>query len=746
MNQKVTDKLTFFEKLGYGFGDAASNFVFQMVLAFFPFFYTDVFIIPPAMVGLIFLSTRILDAFFDFSIGMIADRTNTRWGRFRPYLLWFALPMGISAILSMTTPDWGTSAKVYWAFGTYFVMMLVYSCINIPYSSLLGVLTSSSIERTKASSFRFGSAFAVGIIVGTFTIPIINSTGSDNDTIVTAKLTDKTITIDEKGRGLAKIVVTADDGSEKKNALFAYFAPDITTTQFRVNVKSIVADAGIAEQRLDKGFGAQKISLTGVFKTTVPGPITYTVESNDSSIVSAAIEGNDVVIKEHKLGRAHITIIATNAREDYTSTSFDVIINTPQNPVPVATRSLENLELSEKFARKEISIDGLFTDNNPLTITAKSSNGSVAEASIINGKLVIAEVGSGVTKVTVTADDKIGGVAEQSFFVTLKKNDGNRPFIISEIKNIDMLEGSENKTIDLSAAFVDAEHSDIKYTIQVVDERSGFQSTMTIYGIITILLFFLTFTFTKERVKAPVKKTEEKGMFFKDLKLLITCRPWVVLFFIGLFTISWVAIRLMSGIYYFKYYVMDETQFGIFMLAGNAAMIVGSFTAGFFARLLGKRRLYISFMIVQSILLGAFFLVGPNQFALMYTLHIVSAFLSGPTNPLLFSMYADSADYIEYKSGRRIDGLVFSAASLAQKFGWAVGGFLSASILVWFHYVPNEIQSDFTLTGIRIMMSVIPATGCLLTVASLLFYNLTDKRVQEMEKELVARRGVIEKE
>lgn len=177
---KTAEKLSLKEKIGFSLGDCASNLFFQTFILFLLFFYTDVYGLPAAVVGTMFLVTRIWDAFFDPIIGMIADRTKTRWGKFRPFLLWFALPFGIIGVLTFTTPGFSDSGKLIYAYITYSIMMMLYSAINVPYSALMGVITSNSEQRTILSSYRFVAAFSGSFIVQAATMYLVNYFGKGN--------------------------------------------------------------------------------------------------------------------------------------------------------------------------------------------------------------------------------------------------------------------------------------------------------------------------------------------------------------------------------------------------------------------------------------------------------------------------------------------------------------------------------------------------------------------------------------
>lgn len=178
--QTAVAKLSFREKAGYGTGDAAANFVFQTMLYFQLAFYTDVFGISAAAAGTLLLVGRFWDAAFDPFMGVIADRTNTRWGKFRPWVLWSAIPFAIIFVLAFTTPGFEGALKVVYAYVTYILLMTVYSVNNLPYAALNGVMTADVNERTSLSSYRFFFAMAAAFVVQGLTLPLVAKFGAGN--------------------------------------------------------------------------------------------------------------------------------------------------------------------------------------------------------------------------------------------------------------------------------------------------------------------------------------------------------------------------------------------------------------------------------------------------------------------------------------------------------------------------------------------------------------------------------------
>ena len=168
------DRLSVTEKVGYSLGDLAANLIFQTLMTFLAFFYTDIYRIPAATAATIIFVVGLLGAFvFTPLVAVLADRTNTRWGKFRPWVLWTAVPFGVLALLAFTTPDLGPQGKVFYAATTYTLLVLVYAANNLPYSALSGVLTGNMGERNSLSAYRFVAVMVAQLVVQSLLLPLV---------------------------------------------------------------------------------------------------------------------------------------------------------------------------------------------------------------------------------------------------------------------------------------------------------------------------------------------------------------------------------------------------------------------------------------------------------------------------------------------------------------------------------------------------------------------------------------------
>lgn len=170
-----TDRVSVKEKIGYALGDTAANFVWRAVIVFLPFFLTEAAGIGAAAVGVLLLVCRIWDGVTDLAMGAVADRTRTRWGKFRPWILWTAVPFGVMGVLTFSAPDLGPTARLLYAYLTYSGLIILYTMNNVPYNSLMGVMSPDPTERGNISSYRFFFAFLGGLFLQGFTPPLIDA-------------------------------------------------------------------------------------------------------------------------------------------------------------------------------------------------------------------------------------------------------------------------------------------------------------------------------------------------------------------------------------------------------------------------------------------------------------------------------------------------------------------------------------------------------------------------------------------
>ncbi|EMI42800.1 MFS transporter [Rhodopirellula sp. SWK7] len=370
-------------------------------------------------------------------------------------------------------------------------------------------------------------------------------------------------------------------------------------------------------------------------------------------------------------------------------------------------------------------------------------------------------------------------------------------------------------TLDLVAFFGGTESRIVDGVAQdvVLNEQRGFFLTMVVFSIAAVVLFFITFATTKERVQ-PI--SEEGSTFRADLKFILTSlrlhqillgglallaclatafsvetlipivigyvvlsivslivravarrrfsqttetstfeldfndllsnRPWMVLFVFGLLQLSGLFIRGGAILYYFKYYCGDASIAPTFWVSGSFAAIAGMLLTKPLTRIFGKKVLMIGMNAGVALLTAAFVFLEPDQINMMIALQVAASFVGGPIPVLLWAMYADTADYSEWRSSRRATGLVFAAATFSQKMGCAVGAAMTGFALDFYQYAQpldgvDQIQSDTTLQGLRMMMSLIPAAFLLLSAGCLFFYNIDKRLTEQIEFDLQARKS-----
>ncbi len=585
--------LKFSEKIGYGFGDAASSMFWKLFGMYLMFFYTDIFGIPAAVVGTMFLVTRIGDAAFDPFVGILSDRTNTRWGKFRPYLLWMAFPFGVIGVLMFTTPEMSVGGKIIYAYVTYSVMMIVYSLINVPYASLMGVMTDDSKQRTTLATIRFIFAFGGSFLV------------------------------------------------------LGLFQP------------------------LFDGFGTRTFNEFASPKT---------VELVDTTSKTTS----RIVVWEGTIRNSTLT-----------------------NPVD----SLLFLTAKANTTVKEAFSLGLFN-----TRTNQYYGFSFAE-----GKDTL-----GLLRTGATCDLKI-----KLDHITTRENFAN----LSELRFAG--KGFDEHSLAIR-----------NIALKEINYRVGTQKAVIVIAILAVIFFLLTFSLTREKVK-PI---DAKNAFRDDLKDLSRNGPWFILLGAGISTIFFNTIRDGAAVYYFMYYFkgMNNIEFSssmilaistIYLLLGQAANIVGVVLAKPVSDKIGKKNTFLFAMVNAAILSIIFFFLDRTNISLILVFQFLISINAGIIFPLVWAMYADTADYSEWKNGRRATGLVFSAASMSQKFGASIGIAMVGWVLAIYGYQANVEQSEATQNGIRMMLSIYPALGALLAAGFIFIYPLKESVLENISHELAVFRS-----
>jgi len=441
-------RLSWGERISYGVADMGFNFYWANIATFLMIFYTDVFGLSPAAAGSMLFVIKIINAFTDPIIGAAADRTNTRFGKFRPYLIWASVPLAAAGVLTFSTPVLSGQAKLIWAYGTYLLLMVCYTATNIPYNALSGVMSSEPQERSTLNGLRFLFAFGGSTLVTAATPPLVKW-----------------------------------------------------------------------------------------------------------------------------LGGGH--------------------------------------------------------------------------------------------------------------------------------------------------------------------ERLGWPLTMGFWGLAASVLFTLTFFNTRERITPAAAQKSQVG---QDIKDLASNGPWVVLFFLALIIMVTITLRTSAAAYYFKYFVKRPELMAAFVPAYMAAAAVGASLAPVLTRFFDKKYLVIGLMGLTGILSCVFFFIPRNQIALMFTLQIMTGLVLGPKSPLAFSMYADTADYNEWRTGRRATALTFAAATFSQKLGTA----LAAAVMGWLFtalgYVANATQTPRSLTGMVLLMSFIPAGFAWLAAGVMFGYKLDNQQMAIIQADLAKRK------
>ena len=592
----IHQRLSVKEKIGYGFGDAASSMYWKLFGMYLMFFYTDIFGIPAAVVGTMFLITRVGNAAFDPLVGILGDRTETRWGKFRPYLLWMAIPFGIIGVLTFTTPNLSVNGKIIYAYATYAVMMIIYSMINVPYASLMGVMTADGKERTTLATYRFIFAFGGSFLVLGLFQPLFDGFGTNN-----------------------------------------------------------------------------------YIQSTIPKVIELRDTSKNIITENAYVWENKLTEPSQKQPADSLLFLSAKLTAK-TKDAFKIGVMNKQ------TNELSWFE----FKEGEDTL-GLLRDGSPSDVKIRLSS-FVSKGNLTNP-------------------------------LNLK---------IVTTNNAD-------KDVKIHKIF-----------IQEIDYKSGTQKAVIVITILAVIFFFFTFLWTRERIKPITEKTSLKD----DVKDLLKNAPWFILVGAGISTIFFNTIRDGAAIYYFKYYFQGQSDIyfnpinvtlamsTIYLLLGQAANIIGVLLAKPVSDKIGKKNTFVLAMVFASVFSIMFYFIEKSNIGLILIFQALISLSAGTIFPLVWSMYADAADYSEWKNSRRATGLVFSAASMSQKFGASIGIALAGWLLAFYGYHANVAQTVETQNGIRMMLSVYPAIGALLAALFMFIYPLKESLMEKIEDDLADRRTI----
>ena len=286
----------------------------------------------------------------------------------------------------------------------------------------------------------------------------------------------------------------------------------------------------------------------------------------------------------------------------------------------------------------------------------------------------------------------------------------------------------------------------------------GWESAFIVIGVLAVAFFLTTFFNTKERVLPP---KAQKTSVLRDLGDLFTNVPWLILLAATITFILYVAARSSVTVHYFKYYVGTQTvtlpsffpwvggtqtwEFdslvSIFNGTGGIASLIGVIILPFYVKRVGKKVAFVSIFIVAIASTASFYLLKPGQLGLIFGLNLLGSITGGPLSALLWAMYADTADYAEWKKGRRATGLIFSASIFSQKQGWAIGAAVALGLMSSVGFQANTAQTPESLKGLVLLMSVIPAALGIVSILILLIYPLNEAKVAQIEADLKSRRA-----
>ncbi len=276
------------------------------------------------------------------------------------------------------------------------------------------------------------------------------------------------------------------------------------------------------------------------------------------------------------------------------------------------------------------------------------------------------------------------------------------------------------------------------------DEVLGFRLTMALFASVSVILFWITFATTRERI-APIPHTSSMR---QDLGALMKNISWLALVATGILLITGVVIRGASVIFYMKYYAGDDgtpvflifDNTALFFTIGALAQMAGVLCTQFLAARFDKHRLLITLSLLHAASLSVFFFIPPENFTLLLAVNAFGFFTFGPSITLIFAMYTDCSEYGEWKTGKRTTALIVAASMFSLKLGSAVGGALPGFVLAGFGYVAQAEQTPLAIFGIKLMFSIIPAICLILGALFMLLYRLDRKMMAQIEEDMHRRR------
>jgi GPH family glycoside/pentoside/hexuronide:cation symporter len=278
------------------------------------------------------------------------------------------------------------------------------------------------------------------------------------------------------------------------------------------------------------------------------------------------------------------------------------------------------------------------------------------------------------------------------------------------------------------------------------NEVQGFQHTIGIFAVLSVILFWICFATTKERVSPP---KDQKTNVKEELRELFRNWPWVVLLITSVLSTTFIALRSGTTLFYFKYVVGDDgsphflglDRTTLFLTAGSLALVAGTALMGTIVRKVDKKHAAAWLSVVTAVLFASIYFVPADNFALLIACNVVGQFCAGPTSALTWALYGDVADYGEWKFGRRSTGLVYSASLFSIKTGFVFGGFMLPLFLDRFGFVRDAEQTATSILGITLAFTLVPGFIALLKAVALFVYPLDQKRMDAIERDMTARRA-----